>query len=73
MKYKLPVVISPLTEGGFLARCEQVKATSTGNTCNEAMENLREAIEELIQEYSEAVVFQEVGPEDEVHVIEVAV
>ena len=73
MKYKLPVVISPLTEGGFLARCEQVKATATGNTCNEAMENLREAIEELIQEYSEAVVFQEVGPEDEVHVIEVAV
>jgi predicted RNase H-like HicB family nuclease len=73
MKYRLPVVISPLREGGFLARCEQVKATATGNTCNEAMENLREAIEELIQEYSEAVVFREVGPEDEVHVIEVAV
>ena len=72
MKYKLPVVIIPLHEGGFLARCEQVKATATGNTCDEATENLREAIEELIKEYGEAAVFQEISPEGEVHVIEVA-
>ena len=72
MKYKLPVVIIPLHEGGFLARCEQVKATATGNTCDEATENLREAIEELIKEYGKAAVFQEISPEGEVHVMEVA-
>ena len=73
MKYKLPVVIIPLSEGGFLARCEQVKATATGNTCDEAMKNIREAIEELIQEYGESAVFQEISPEGDVQVIEVAI
>lgn len=72
MKYKLPVVIIPLKEGGLLARCEQVKATATGNTCDEAMKNLREAIEQLIKEYGEAAVFQDISPEGDVQVIEVA-
>ncbi len=57
MKYKLSVVIIPLSEGGFLARCEQVRATATGNTCDEAVENLREAVEDLVREYGEAAAF----------------
>ncbi len=56
-----------------MARCELVKATATGDTSEEAIENLREAIEDLIQEYGEAVVFQEINPEGDVQVIEVAV
>jgi len=72
MKYKLSVVIIPLSKGGFLARCEQVRATATGNTCGEAVQNLREAVEDLVREYGEAAVFQEISPESEVQVIEVA-
>lgn len=72
MKYKLSVVIIPLSEGGFMARCEQVRATATGNTSKEAIENLREAVEELVREYGETAVFQEISPESEVQVIEVA-
>ena len=73
MTYKLPVVLSPLNEGGFLARCAQVKATAIGDTCDEAMENLREAVADLIQEYGESAVFQDISPEGEVQVIEMAV
>jgi len=72
MKYKLSVVITPLSKGGFLARCEQVRATATGNTCGEAVQNLREAVEDLVHEYGEAAVFQGISPESEVQVIEVA-
>jgi predicted RNase H-like HicB family nuclease len=73
MKYKLPVVIIPLGKNGFLARCELVKANATGNTHNEAIENLREAIDDLIKEYGEASVFQDISPEGEVQVLEVAI
>ena len=66
MTYKLPVVLSPLNEGGFLARCAQVKATAIGDTCDEAMENLREAVADLMQEYGESAVFQDISPEGEV-------
>ena len=73
MKYKLPVVIIPLGKNGFLARCELVKANATGNTNNEAIENFREAIDDLIKEYGEASVFQDISPEGEVQVLEVAI
>jgi hypothetical protein len=43
-----------------------------GNTCGEAVQNLREAVEDLVREYGEAAVFQEISPESEVQVIEVA-
>jgi len=72
-KYRLPVVITPLGKDGFLARCELVKANATGNTCDEAIKNLREAIDDLIKEYGEARVFQDINPEGEVQVLEVAV
>ena len=73
MKYRLPVVITPLGKDGFLARCELVKANATGKTYDEAIENLREAIDELIKEYGKTSVFQDVSPEGDVHVLEVAV
>jgi predicted RNase H-like HicB family nuclease len=73
MKYKLPVTIVPLEDGGYLARCEEIRATATGNTTGEALVNLREAIEEMIREYGETAVFQDINPQSEVQIIEVAV
>ena len=73
MKYKLPVIIAESEDGGYMARCEEVRATATGDTPDEAVKNLREAIEELIEEFGENAVFQDVNPESEVQVIEVAV
>ena len=73
MKYKLTVIITPLGKDGFLAQCELLKANAAGNTCYEAMENLREAIDDLINEYGEANVFQDICSDNEVQVLEVAV
>jgi predicted RNase H-like HicB family nuclease len=73
MIYQLPVIVAKLREGGYLARCEEVRASATGDTSEEAIHNLRESIEEMIKEYGQDAVFQDVAPETEVQVIEVAV
>jgi len=73
MKYKLPVIIIHADEGGYIARCEEVRATATGDTPDEAVNNLREAIKEMIAEFGEVAVFQDVTPEGEIQVIEVAI
>jgi len=73
MKYKLPVIIIQSDEGGYIARCEEVRATATGDTPDEAVDNLREAIKEMIAEFGEVSVFQDVTPESEIQVIEVAI
>jgi predicted RNase H-like HicB family nuclease len=73
MKHKSRVIVSPLKEGGFIARCQEVRATAMGDTPDEAMQNMREAINEMITEYGEAAVFQDVVPESQVQLIELAV
>jgi len=73
MIFKLPVVVAPIKEGGYLARCEDVRASAMGDTPDEAVHNLREAIDEMIKEYGQDAVFQDVAPESQVQVIEVAV
>lgn len=73
MNYKLPVIIVPLEDGVYLARCEEVRACAMGDTTGQALVNLREAIEEMIREYGETAVFQDINPESEVQIIEVAV
>ena len=73
MIYKLPVIVVPLKEGGYLARCEEVRATAMGDTRDEATRNLLESIEEMIKEYGQSAVFQDVATESEVQIIEVAV
>ncbi|MFC1859652.1 type II toxin-antitoxin system HicB family antitoxin [Thermodesulfobacteriota bacterium] len=73
MNYKLPVIITQLEEGVYMARCEEIRATATGDTPDEAVQNLREAIKEMVKEYGENAVFQGVIPESEVQVIEVAI
>ncbi len=73
MIIKIPVVVSPLKEGGFMARCEEIRATATGDSPDDAVRNLREAIDEMVKEYGQNEVFQDMMPESQVQVIEVAV
>ena len=73
MIIKIPVVVSPLKEGGFIARCEEIRATATGDSPDDAVRNLREAIDEMVKEYGQNEVFQDLMPESQVQVIEVAV
>jgi predicted RNase H-like HicB family nuclease len=73
MIFKIPVVVAPLKEGGYMARCEEIRATATGDTPDEAIQNLREAIDEMVKEYGHNEVFQDLMPESQVKVIEVAV
>ena len=70
MKYKLPITVVPLDEGGYMAHCEPVRATATGTTAEEAIENLSDAIKELVIEFGESAVFQDIKPEAEVRVLE---
>ena len=72
MIIKVPVIVSPLKEGGFMARCEEIRATATGDTPDDAIHNLREAIDEMIKEYGQNEVFQDLMPESQVQVIEVS-
>ncbi|MDH7579118.1 MAG: type II toxin-antitoxin system HicB family antitoxin [Bacillota bacterium] len=75
MKYRLPVVITPLEDGEYMAECEPVRAVATGDTLEEAVSNLREAIEELVRQFGEEKVFEDVKPETDlqVQILEVAV
>ncbi len=73
MKYTLPVVIVRLENGEYLARCEDVRATAIGDTASEAVVNLRESIEEMVEAFGEAAVFQDAPTASEVQMLEVAV
>jgi predicted RNase H-like HicB family nuclease len=44
MVYRIPVIVSRLEEGVFWARCDDIRATTTGITPDDAITNLREAI-----------------------------
>lgn len=51
MKYKLPVIIEKINATEYMARSELVRATAVGDTPEEAVENLKEAIEAMIEEF----------------------
>jgi len=57
----------------YIARCEPVRATATGDTPDEALKNLKEAIDEMVKEFGKALTFQDVNPEADVRVLEVSV
>jgi predicted RNase H-like HicB family nuclease len=65
-KYKIAVTVVPLEDGTFIAYCESVRATAMGDTSEEAVRNLYEAIEEMVIEFGEQIVFQDVNPKAEV-------
>ena len=73
MKYKLPVFVVDLEDGAYMARCEQLRATATGESRQSAIDHLREAIQEMVREFGEDTVFRDIHPESDVQVIEVAV
>jgi predicted RNase H-like HicB family nuclease len=73
VKHRLSVLLIPLEEGGLMARCERVRATATGSTREEAIANLQDAIVELVREYGEEAVFQDLPPGTDLQLIEVAV
>jgi predicted RNase H-like HicB family nuclease len=50
--FKIPVIVVPLKEGGYMARCEEIRATATGDTPEDAIKNLREAIDESVKRRS---------------------
>jgi predicted RNase H-like HicB family nuclease len=53
MIFKIPVIVAPLRDGGYMARCEEIRATATGDTPDDAIKNLREAIDEMVREYGQ--------------------
>lgn len=61
MKYKLPVNITKIDKTTYMAQCDPVRATATGDTPEQALTNLHDAINELIKEYGEKAVFQDIG------------
>ncbi|HAO22770.1 MAG: hypothetical protein BWK80_56615 [Desulfobacteraceae bacterium IS3] len=71
-RYKVPVSIVPLEDGSYMAHCELLRATVTGDTSAEAVKNLREAIKELVAEFGEAAVFQDIDANTDVQVFEYA-
>jgi predicted RNase H-like HicB family nuclease len=70
--YKLPVTIK-LFEREYIARCELLRATATGDNPDEALKNLKEAIHEMVKEFGREAVFQDINPEVDVQVLEVSV
>jgi predicted RNase H-like HicB family nuclease len=61
MKYKLPVTINKIDSTTYMAQSDPVRATATGDTPERALANLQDAINELIKEYGEKAVFQDVS------------
>ncbi len=71
MKYRLPVVIERISDKEHMARSELVRATAVGDTPEEAVENLREAIDDLIEEYGIELVFKDVDKSIDYRLVEV--
>ncbi len=66
MKYMLPVAIVKINDREHLAR-----ATAVGDTPEEALENLREAIDALIEEFGAELVFKDVDKSIDYRLVEV--
>ncbi len=71
MKYKLPVVIEKISDKEHMARSELVRATAVGDTPEEALENLREAIDALIEEFGIELVFKDIDKSIDYRLVEV--
>ncbi len=71
MKYRLPVVIEKISDKQHMARAELVRATAIGDTPEEAVENLREAIDVLIEEFGIDLVFKDLDKNIDYRLVEV--
>jgi antitoxin HicB len=52
--YKLPLILEPQPEGGYVVTCPLLPELITeGDTVNEAVENANDALEAIIETYKE--------------------
>ena len=70
MKYHILVIVQKINDGEYMARAEQVRATAVGETPDEAVDNLREAIDEMVEEYGNDVVFKDVDQSIDYRMVE---
>lgn len=72
MKYKIPVLIIRLESGDFMARSEPLRATAIGISREDAVTKLKEAILEMVNEFGEYRVFEDLESDTEVQMMELA-
>ncbi len=72
-KYKIAVTVTPLEDGSYMANSESVRATAVGDTPEEAVEYLHESIADMVNEFGEDAVFQDIYPNTELRILECAV
>ena len=46
---KFTAILEPAEEGGFVAKCLEVPVTTEGETRNEAVKNIKEAVEGYLE------------------------
>jgi len=57
MKYKLLVAIEKVDENEYMARVEDLRATAMGDSAEDALNNLRDSINLMIEEYGTELVY----------------
>jgi len=57
MKYKLLVTIEKVDENEYMARVEDLRATAMGDSAEDALNNLRDSINLMIEEYGTELVY----------------
>jgi predicted RNase H-like HicB family nuclease len=72
LKYKIPVLITRLENGDYMARSEPLRATATGVSREDAVAKLKEAILEMVNEFGERRVFEDLESDTEVQMVELA-
>jgi len=72
VRYKIPVAVSRLEDGSYMARCSEIKAIATGEDPESAIQNLLVAVREMVAEFGESRVFQDFDSGADLRVLEVA-
>lgn len=71
MKHKILVKIEKLGKDEYMARAELVKATAMGKTPEDAMNNLIESIEIMVEEFGSELVFRNMNKSIDYRLVEV--
>jgi|GEM_PF-2970140 len=71
MKYKLLVTIEKVDENKYMARVEDLRATAMGDSAEDALNNLRDSINLMIEEYGTELVFKGINESLEYRFVEV--
>ena len=71
MKYKLPVAIEKIGEHEYMARAELIRATAVGDTPEEAFDNLKDAIDAMIEKFGAEPVLKDLEKNIDYRLVEV--